>query len=194
MIFDYYGEDIPQTEIANVARTQSPVTFAYELRRAAHFSNLSTSQGDEMSYNFTGYSARKIGYAAFERGGLTIDDLKTLIDDGKPIITLMWMTEARDYGHFRVVIGYNETHIVTHDPWFGANMTYAYPAFLDLWQYSGNWGLMACPWRAELQMPRTIDKGENFKAIVNTTYPCPVQFDPNQYPATQPLIYQKAWN
>jgi parallel beta-helix repeat protein len=184
MIFDYYGEDIPQTEIADVARTESPVTFTDELRRAAHFSNLSTSQGNELPYNFTGYSDRKIGYAAFERGGLTIDDLKALIDDGKPIITLMWMIEAGDYGHFRVVIGYNETHIITHDPWFGANMTYVYSAFLDLWQYSGNWGLVACPWLVELQMPSTIDKGENFEAIVNATYPCPIQFDPYQYSAS----------
>ncbi len=117
MVFDYYGEDIPQTEIADAARTHPNVTYIDELRRAAHFSNLSTSLGDEMPGNVTGYSARKIGYAAFEQGGLTLDDLKTLISKGQPLIVLMWWTPSKVYGHYRVAIGYNETHIITHDPW-----------------------------------------------------------------------------
>lgn len=116
MVFDYYGEDIPQTEIADVARTYPYVTYTDELRRAAHFSNLSTSLGDEMSGNITGYSARMIGYAAFEQWGLTTDDLKTLINKGEPLIVLMWWTPSKVYGHYRVVIGYNETHIIMHDP------------------------------------------------------------------------------
>jgi hypothetical protein len=60
MVFDYYGEDINQSEIADVARTiGEPLysTFTDELRRAAHFSNLSTSMGAEIpDYNITGYT------------------------------------------------------------------------------------------------------------------------------------------
>ena len=117
MVFDYYGEDIPQTQIADVARTYPYVTYTDELIRAAHFSNLSTSLGDEMSGNITGYSAREFGYAAFEQWGLTTDDLKTLINKGEPLIVLMWWTPSKVYGHYRVVVGYNETHIIMHDPW-----------------------------------------------------------------------------
>ncbi len=195
MVFDYYGEDTPQTEIADVARTHPNVTYIDELRRAAHFSNLSTSLGDEMPGNLTGYSARKIGYAAFEQGGLalTIDDLKALIDGGKPLIVLMWWTPSKVYGHYRVVVGYNKTHIITHDPWNknvwggtygGANTSMTYSTFLDLWQYSGNWGLLVHPWEIEMQMPSTVSKGDNFQATANITYPCPTPFNKADYPAS----------
>ena len=193
MVFDYYGEDIPQTEIADVARTHPNVTYLDELRRATHFSNLSTSLGDEMPGNVTGYSARKIGYAAFEQGGLTLDDLKTLISKGQPLIVLMWWTPSKVYGHYRVVVGYNETHIITHDPWNkdvwggtygGANTSITYSTFLDLWLYSGNWGLLTHPWNIELQMPSTVSKGDNFEVTANITYPCSTPFDTADYPAS----------
>jgi len=192
MIFDYYGEDISQTEIADVARTFPYITGRDELRRAAHFSNLSTSLGDEMLGNITGYSARKIGYAAFEQWGLAIDNLKTLINMGDPTIVLMWWTPSKDYGHYRVVIGYNETHITMHDPWNkdawggtygGPNLTMIYSAFLDLWEYSGNWGLFVRPWIIHLQMPDTVGEGDLFEVMANVTYPCSTPFDTSEYPA-----------
>lgn len=183
MVFDYYGEDIPQIEIADVARTMPYTTYTDELRRAAHFSNSSTSLGSEMPGNITGYSARKLGYAAFERGELTIDDLKTLIEAREPVIALMWMT-LNHYGHYRVVIGYNETHIITHDPWFGPNIAYTYSDFLDLWQYSGCWGLLVTPWHVEVQMLNKVKEGTDLQVGVNITYPCSPPFDSIQYPST----------
>ena len=192
MVLDYYGEDIPQTEIADVARTYPYVTYTDELRRAAHFSNLSTSLGDEMSGNITGYSAREVGYAAFEQHGLTIDDLKVSIDRGEPLIVLMWWTPLKEYGHYRVVVGYNETHIIMHDPWNkdlwggtygGANTTMTYSTFLDLWEYLGNWTLWVHPWDVELQIPSTVAKGDNLEVTANITYPCSTPFDASQYSA-----------
>ena len=186
MVFDYYGEDIPQTEIADVARTTSSGTYADELRRAAHFSNLSTSLGSEMPGSITGYSARKFGYASFEQGGLTIDYLKFLINKGEPLIVLMWMTISHGSGHYRVVIGYNETSemIIAHDPWYGANKPYSYKTFLDLWQYSGNWGLLVHPWNIELDMPSKVGKGDNFEVTANITYLCSTLFSATDYPAS----------
>ena len=183
MVFDYYGEDVPQAEIADVARTYPSVTYTDELTRAAHFSNLSTSLGDEMPGNITGYSARKVGYAAFEQCGLTIDDLKTLIDKGEPVIVLMWWTPSKIYGHYRVVIGYNETHIIMHDPQY-ANKSMTYQTFLDFWECSGNWGLWVRPWNIELQMPGTVNKEESFEVIANITYPCSTPFDTGEYSAS----------
>lgn len=180
MIFDYYGEDVPQIEIAEVARTHPNVTRHDGLRRAAHFSNLSTSLGDEMPNNIAGYSACNVGYAAFERWGLTIEDLKTLIRKGEPLIVLMWASPSKAQGHYRVVVGYNETHITMHDPWNkdlwggtygGANTSMAYSTFLDLWQYWGNWGLWIHPWEIRLKTPSTIRKGDCFEITANITYP-----------------------
>jgi len=194
MAFDYYGEDIPQTEIADVARTYPYVTFKDELRRAAHFSNRSTSRGDEiLDHNITGYSARRFGYAAFEQWGLTIDDLKSAIDKREPVIVLMWWTPSKNYGHYRVVVGYNETHLIMHDPWNkdawgglygGANTSMTKSTFLDLWEYGGYWGLLVCPWDLEVQVPETVVEGENFEVAANMTYTCLPPFDTGEYPAS----------
>lgn len=193
MVFDYYGEDILQREIADVSRTYPSITFADELRRTVHFSNMSTSLGDEMPGSSIGYSSRVIGYAAFEYSGLTIDDLKILIDKGEPLIVLMWWTPSKVYGHYRVVVGYNETHIIIHDPWNkdlwggiygGANTSMTYSTFLDLWEFIGNWGLWVHPWELELQMPNAVNRGDDFDVTVNTTYLFSAPFDKAAYPAS----------
>jgi hypothetical protein len=55
MVFDYYGEDISQQQIAKVARSDLfGGTYPDDLRRAAQFS---------------GYSARSYGYSASETTG-----------------------------------------------------------------------------------------------------------------------------
>lgn len=188
MVFDYYGELIPQNEIAEAARTTSGVTYGDELRRAAHFSNLSTSMGTEMPINITGYTLRKLGYAAFEWGGMTIDQLKALIEQDYPIIALMF-TVPQGYGHFRVVIGYDDTYIYTNDPWTfgggygGPNYKLNYSEFDQLWDYSGHWGMFACPWLITLNVPDQIYAGSNFTVTANVTYPCPAPFPP-EYPAS----------
>jgi len=192
MVFDYYGEDIAQREIADVARTDPSGTYSDELRRAGHFSNLSTSLGNEMSGSITGYSARKVGYAAFEQWGLTIGDLKSLIDEEAPLIVLMWWSSLKVYGHYRVVVGYDGTHIVMHDPWRrswggtygGANTSMTYSTFLDLWDYSGNWALLVLPWKVGLEMPDTVIRNSTFEVNVTITYPCFSPFSTVDYPAS----------
>jgi len=190
MVFDYYGENISQYEIAEVARTIPYVTYTDELRRAAHFSNLSTSMGSELLENITGYTARKLGYAAFEADGMSLDDLKSLIDQDFPIILLMrWMPEE-PYGHYRVAIGYNETHIFMHDPWNtswggsfgGPQIAMNYTFFLQMWEYSGYWGLFVSPWTISIEIPDIIYAGQQFIVKANVTYPCPEPFS-HTYPA-----------
>jgi len=193
MVFDSYGEDIPQSEVADVARTAPYVTYTDEMRRAVHFSNLSTSSGGEMPINITGYSLRKLGYGAFEQGGLTISQLKSLIDDGYPITVLMWFTPAKVYGHYRVVVGYNETHIILHDPWNkeawgdtygGPNATIPESTFLELWEYIGYWGLLTCPWDVTLTVPNIVKLDNTFTVTTNVTYVCPDPFSAFDYPAS----------
>jgi uncharacterized protein YvpB len=186
MVFDFYGEDVPQEEIADAARTYPNSTHTDELTRAAQFSNTSTSMGMEMPNNITGYSSRKVGYAAFKRNGLTIDDLKALVAKEQPIIVLMNWTQSEPYGHYRVVIGYNDSHIIMHDPWNkglwggtfgGPDTAMTRSTFLLLWAYLDNWGLWIHPWSVELQMPTSVDKGENLTVTANITYLCPEPFN-----------------
>jgi len=119
MVFDYYGENISQSEIACVARSIGDplyVTYTDELRRAGHFSNISTSMGDELPSNTTGYSLRQLGYAAYESQEVSLTILRNLLYQGKPVILLMWYSSHHVSTHYRVATGYNETHIFLHDP------------------------------------------------------------------------------
>ena len=44
-VYDYYGPDINQKEIADVARSSSAGTWSFDMVRAGHFSNMSSAQG-----------------------------------------------------------------------------------------------------------------------------------------------------
>src|SRR5512138_1898711 len=44
-VYDYWGPDIDQKQIANVARSSSAGTWSFDMVRAGHFSNLSSAQG-----------------------------------------------------------------------------------------------------------------------------------------------------
>jgi hypothetical protein len=179
MVFDYYGPDIPQTEIADVARTApAPYgTYTPDMVRAAHFSNLSTSVGAEMPENITGYTARTFGYAALEHRYTTMVELKSLIAAGYPIIVLTtW--------HFRVGVGYSSTRITFQDSAYGPmyNMTCA--AFDDDWDYSDHWALLVTPWKVKVTAPSEITVGSAFNVTATITYPSPPPFSSSQYPAS----------
>jgi len=195
MVFDYYSPLVAQLQIAEVARTDEKMggTFIDDMIRAGHFSNISTSMGNEMPRNITGYSSRKIGYTTFEQWGMTIADLKTLIDEGYPIILLMWYDAPGYSGHFRVVVGYDETHIILHDPWNNMTMggTYGgpsialnYSTFLEKWEIADYWGLVTCPWSITLDYPAGIHREDTFTITANITYPCPDPFPSYAYPAS----------
>lgn len=198
MVFDYYGEAVPQLEIADVARTEPPDepckgTCRYDMRRAGHFSNLSTSVGNEMPGSVTGYSARKLGYASFTKSPMTIEDLKNLVDLGYPIIVLTRYNLTSPYGHYRVVVGYDNYNdeLVIHDPWNkpvwgynygGANVTMSYSLFLDLWEDRDCWGLFVSPWEIVLTSSAIDETTSEISAEVQ--YPCSAPFSSTQYPAS----------
>jgi len=177
MVFDFYGPDIPQLEIADVARTAPDGTYTCDMVRAAHFSNFSTSVGREMKGNITGYTDRKLGYATFEHWGFTMDELKSLIDAGYPIIVLTtW--------HYRVVVGYNDTHVTFQDSYYGRMFNMTYEAFDKDWDYSNHWGLFVSPWTIEVNMPENVSLGSVFNVTATITYPAPPPFPTGQYPAS----------
>jgi parallel beta-helix repeat protein len=178
MLFDFYGPDVSQIEIADVARTSSSEgTFTCDMVRAAHFSNISTSVGKESPLTFQGYTTRELGYAAFECGGMTIDNLKSLIIAGYPIIVLTtW--------HFRVVVGYDSTHVAFQDSYYGSMYRMTYADFDVDWDYSGHWGLFVSPWDVKVSNARNVLPGKVFNVTATITYPWAPPFSKDQYPAS----------
>jgi hypothetical protein len=174
MLLDFYGPDISQGEIATVARTAPDGTYTCDMLRAAHFSNLSTSG------SLAGYTERKLGYAAFGYGGMTMDELKSLIDQGYPVIVLVtW--------HFLVAVGYSSTRFMFQDSYFGENRSMTYEVFDSTWDYSGHWALFISPWEITVSIPPNVQQGNAFNVTATITYPLPPPFQPiGQYPALLP--------
>ena len=192
MVFDYYGPDIWQYEIGDAACTQFPYgTGGVGMRRAAHFSNISFSIGSDMPWTIQGYSNRTLGYSAFERYGMTLDELKLLIDNGYPVIVATWYSTPHTIGHYRVVVGYDERRdiIIFHDPWLfppyaGPYVRVTEAEFLKMWEMSYFSGLFASPWNVAVSAPHNVQRDTTFTITANITYLCPDPFSPEEYPAS----------
>jgi len=194
MVFSYYGERISQAEIANVARTSLEYdgTAWDELRRAGHFSNQSTSMGNETPQNITGYTLRKLGYAAFECQGMTLAQLENCLDEGEPLILIMWYSYHHVSTHYRVATGYNQTHVFVHDPWNepawggaygGPDTAFNVTEFMDLWSYSNDYALYVAPWEINISAPAHVMLGTPFLINVTIVYPQPLPNAFSDYPA-----------
>jgi len=196
MVFHFYGPDVDQYEIADAAETDVAIggTWSSDMLRAAHFSDSSESQGNEMPGSYWGYTARGLGYAAFTHYFTGIDQLKPLIDAGYPIIVLTAGDQdsaddpdgENSWGHYRVVIGYDDAipEITMQDPLFGANYKLSYTTFGYWWDaWSGRWGLFTQPWNVVLSAPGSVSQGDTFTVSATVTYPCPSPFS-TAYPAS----------
>ncbi len=185
MVFDFYGPFINQMEIYDAARSGG--TALPDMARAAQFSDLSTAAGDRFQHWVTtGYPERPLGYAAFYFAATApwLDQLKSIVAQGYPVIVLVnWLPGV--YGpHYRVVVGYDDTAgvLLMNDPWsrefkndmdyhgstsqsanvnawdvdFGTfNMTYA--DFLSIWSLStAGWGVPDLAYGAVLVMPWSV--------------------------------------
>ncbi len=188
MVYDFYGPYISQLEIADVARADSSYgCFTNDLRRATHFSRLSTSVGNDMPVSITGYTNRSIGYGAFEVQSLTVNYLVDIVGDGHPIVVLQHYDESHTSGHFRVVIGYVRnggiTQLIVHDPWYsgyyqGPNLYINYNTFVDLWTRFNNWALFICPWDVTVSCSSLVAINSTFTVRANVEYVIPSLFTP----------------
>ena len=196
MVFDYFGPDIEQYEIAGVANSESGYgCYADELFRAAQFSDNSTSIQDPA---LQGYTARGLGYGAayeyWEDGSPLYDtrygDLKKLISKDLPVVALTWYDTGHSSGHFRVVKGYNDSLdvFIVHDPWFtppyaGPDVQFNQEEFVDdLWNYSDRWGMIAAPWTIATTKPASVSAGQEFTVEATAAYRGPKPLG-NQFPA-----------
>jgi len=127
MVLQYWGINVSQDEIAS--EIYDPVT---------HLTYISDMEKYPLKFNFTVESLFS-----------NIDELKEFIREGYPIIVLQKYSLTTTYGHFRVVIGYNDKTeiIMTNDPLKHANYTISYSDFKELWKPGStfsttNWTLL----------------------------------------------------
>ena len=107
-VFRYWGKDVAEDKIAQLAGTTSEVgTFPEDLVR----------------------SAKALGFKAEAREGLTLDEVREFTADGRPMIALaqVWLSakalggksvgEEWDSGHYIVVLAVDRDYVYFHDPY-----------------------------------------------------------------------------
>lgn len=205
MIFDFWGADINQKAISDVARTSKDGTYTWDMVRTGHFSYLSSAMGtyfpDQVREN--GFPKRPMGYASFSYSNDTIwwPDLKALIASNIPVVLLMKWAPDDSTGHYRVIVGYDENKQVVYfmDPWGRSlkhitnpdgTVTWNMTDFVNAWNYSEYgtphpyWGAIMMPWSVNLSTNGITSAGSTLNVTANITYPCPQPFDCTAYPAS----------
>lgn len=207
-VFDYWGPDIDQKEVMNVARTSSAGTWTADIVRAGHFSYLSDAEGSYFPSVGPdgGFKERKLGYASFSHTSVEpwIDKLKALIANDMPVLVLMKYYPWGGGGHYRVVIGYDDTKQIVYfmDPWgrdlnhltdWTGMTSWSYSYFLSGWNYSEDaaanpyFGAVVTPWRISLNIKGKATKGSVISVTASVEYPCPEPFN-NDYPANNAMM------
>lgn len=205
-VYDYWGPDIDQKKIANVARSSSSGTWTHDMVRAGHFSNMSIAQGSFFpnAIPVAGYSERPIGYSSFSRASdeFWLDDLKWLISSKIPVILLMTFEPDGGGGHYRTAIGYNDSSGMVYfsDPWgrdlkHKTNWTgitfWTYDELESGWNYTADgeghpyWGMIMMPWQIDAKVSGRLRPGGSAAIDVQITYPCPEPFNSSEFPARE---------
>lgn len=201
MIFSYFGDAVDQRALVDVMRTSNETgTLSFDLIRGAQFSKLSNTptqyyvqfpeQAPKNGYNIT----RKLGYAALGfRDGETcwIDALKLHVDKNIPVIVLQRYDENDTIGHYRVVVGYDDKLIYTHDPWDrdGAARLqgFSFDTFCMLWNYTerdefdANFGMVMYPLGLDLTYQLDVQQKQApeyvaIQIVANISFPCYAPF------------------
>jgi hypothetical protein len=205
MVMDYYGADITQGDISDVANAVNPSgCYTDDLRRTGHFSAISSAA---QNGSLWGYDERKLGYGSMENrwsyptSGTDPDyadrynDLKDLISSDFPIIPLTWYDSNHNSGHYRVVKGYNDSTnvFIVHDPWYtgtyqGPDVNFNQTFFVDnLWTNWYHWALFMCPWEVQVDCPSDVIKGATFTVDAIVYYHGPHPFE-GQDPASSRTV------
>lgn len=205
IVYDYWGADINQKAIADVARTSYAGTYTWDVARAGHFSELSAAEGKFFPHAApsAGFLERSTGYSSFNYSSNDFwwDDLKALVASDIPVILLMRYAPADDAGHYRVIVGYNEEKEVVYflDPWArdqkkktnpDGTVTWTMANFEKAWNYDKYgtqhpyWGAVIMPWSVNLHTDGEIIPGSVINVTADITYPCPRPFNCEAFPAT----------
>ena len=122
MDFSYYGLHVSQETIADDLRP----------------THNETGKGDDKSTTpeeLVG-EIQKYGFNAYYRPNGSIQLLKDFIANGIPVITRTLFIPTEDFGHYRVIKGYDDKtgQIIDEDGFQGPEVHYSYADFMSLWQ------------------------------------------------------------
>jgi len=192
MVMDYWGEEVNQHDIADVANdVVNSGTNSTDMRRAAHFSGLSECIQNPA---LLGYAERQLGYACMEASFLANpgQKLKNTVYEQYPVFILTWYAPTHTAGHYRVVKGWDDSlaAFVLHDPWYsgslcGPDLVMSDALLLDdLWVYSGRWSMVAAPWELTPGIAASPATGDTFSVDLQVYYPGPTLRFEGQYSCT----------
>jgi predicted outer membrane repeat protein len=193
MVMDYWGPEIGQQHVAEVANTSPSGTHISNMMRAAQFSAISSAIQNPW---MRGYDERRLGYGALEcywsqpgEGDPDFpdrhNDLKSLISANYPII-IVTRYDSSSYGsHARVAKGYDDSTAVyiVHDPWYngvyqGPDVHFNQDFLVDeLWPRSFRWGTLVAPWEISVDAPAEVLRGTPFTVTAHVVYTGPHPFD-----------------
>ncbi len=194
MVMDYYGPDIDQDDIADVANcSPSWGSYASDVMRTGHFSDISNAVQNSSLW---GYNERSLGYGSMENFWSypnsgdpdypdRYNDLKNLISSDYPVLILGWYDSSQNSGHFRVIKGYddNTNVFIVHDPWYtgtyqGPDVQFSQSFLVDnLWTQYYRWGNLIVPWEVEVDAPDQVLTESEFTVSATVTYRGPHPFD-----------------
>ncbi len=207
-VYDYYGPDIDQKAIADVARSSSAGTWSFDMVRAGHFSNMSSAKGRFFPHDVpvAGYPQRALGYASFPFSSdrFWLAELKALIAADTPVILLMTFEPNGGGGHYRTAIGYDDALglIYFSDPWgrdqkHQTNKTgitaWTYDELQSGWNYTAEgeyhpyWAMVMMPWDIKIRTLGSLKPGSMAIVAADITYSCPLPFSSDLYPARDAL-------
>lgn len=202
ILYDFWGEDVDQKAIADVARSSAVGTYTWDMVRAGYFSHLSSAQGRFFPKNvpWAGYPERPLGYVSFDHSSETFwwSTLKGLVAQDIPVLLLMKYAPNDDTGHYRVIVGYDEGKGVVYfvDPWErdlkkatnpDGTVTWDMADFENAWNYTGYgtdrpyWGAVMMPWKVAIHTTGEKTAGSVLEITAEITYPCPQPFDCSSY-------------
>lgn len=94
-----------------------------------------------------GAKAQEYGLTPYFRANGNINLLKRLVASGFPVLMRTLLEADKDFAHYRVVKGYDDTteEIVQDDSYQGKNIRYSYDEFLKLWKPFGYEYLVLVP-------------------------------------------------
>lgn len=122
MALSYYGQAVSQQTLGNALRP---------FQRAS-------GDNDDKSVTLAelAQKASEYGYTTYHRPAGDTELLKQFVAHDMPVITRTWLKPGEDIGHYRVVIGYDETRgvLFQDDSLQGKNLAYSYADFDELWQ------------------------------------------------------------
>ncbi len=192
MVMDYWGEEVNQHDIADVANDIVDFgTYTDDMRRAAHFSGMSACVQNP---SLLGYTERQLGYACTEASFMSNpgQKLKNTVYEQYPVFILTWYGPTHTSGHYRVVKGWDDSLgvFIMHDPWYSGSLCgpdlIMSDALLidDLWVYSGHWAMVACPWELTPELAASPAAGDTFSVDLQVYYPGPTLRFKGQYNCT----------